>query len=575
METSQPKIKRPLTRWFLGGMGFIFFVAMNMFLHNHGGAGLSIPYNQMVWAGIAFVISVGIVEACRQGTWRYSNLTLLLFGCCVLLTIPLFYPHSTFEDASSRIGALWAGWLLFSSLQQFKFSLAQRESLLWFILLCAIIQAGLGWVQHLIFEQENPMGYNVASGRPYGMFQQVNVMASFMATGLILSGYLLARKTVYKGRWAWKLIPIILTPVLTIPLILTINSFTGYLGTIIGGLLIVPFLWIFCSKKKLVAWSVSCLLGIAIGMSWVQVETSNREFRTASDIEANARTYIYPQVAKMFLTKPISGYGYGNFGIEYLKETAQWYQNNDFDDPGLLGLTHPHNELLFWSVEGGIVALVGLMLAALFVFQRVLQAKRGTKLSLIGLFFPIVLHTQTEFPFYHSAIPFVVFIIFIFWVDNLTCRYKNYEIEFPLPFKIMGTVFPSFVIIYMVTGFYSAHWMTKFELSMNTDYLKRVINPVVWGDRIEVNTFAYTLMRGANENNTDMLEEYLAWATKSAQRRPWPQLYQNMIAVTFVLGDVAAAEQLWDEAQYLYPRYKFAWPDSEDGTTINIERVAM
>ena len=54
-----------------------------------------------------------------------------------------------------------------------------------------MIQALFGYFQYFFLEAGNMFGYNTKANRPYGIFQQPNVMASFLATGFVLSAYLL------------------------------------------------------------------------------------------------------------------------------------------------------------------------------------------------------------------------------------------------------------------------------------------------------------------------------------------------------------------------------------------------
>lgn len=84
-------------------------------------------------------------------------------------------------------------------------------------------------------------GYNIVANRPYGIFQQPNVMASFLATGLAISGYLLARQPHTKYlHWRHKLVILYAAPVLTIPLLVVLASRTGWLGSILALALLLP-----------------------------------------------------------------------------------------------------------------------------------------------------------------------------------------------------------------------------------------------------------------------------------------------------------------------------------------------
>lgn len=57
-------------------------------------------------------------------------------------------------------------------------------------------------------------------------------------------------------------------------------------------------------------------------------------------------------------------------------------------------MDHPHNELLYWGVEGGLLPVMGILLAACFCALRIYAAKRGTRMAMLALFVPITLHAQ-------------------------------------------------------------------------------------------------------------------------------------------------------------------------------------
>ncbi|PSU93589.1 pilin glycosylation ligase domain-containing protein, partial [Photobacterium kishitanii] len=254
----------PLVRFFLASVGLLFIVAMHYFQHNPGGSGLELSFNAAAWIPFSVAISCGLLEICRQKVWRYSRMTLLLFSCCVLLTLPVFYPNADGFAASNRLLTLWAGFLFFTSLQQFVFTHSQRQRLLWFITIAVLIEAVFGWYQFLWLTANNRFGYDIIANRPYGIFQQPNVMASFLATGLVIAAYLLARLPRYRGKWVWQHMILLAVPVLTIPLLVVLNSRTGWLGATIGSLLMLPYLYRFAAKYQQRMWGLMLLLGLAL-----------------------------------------------------------------------------------------------------------------------------------------------------------------------------------------------------------------------------------------------------------------------------------------------------------------------
>ncbi len=545
----------------------MYLIAMHIFMHNPGGSGLSLPFNQALWIPFSFAIGSGLLEICRQGYWRYSKLTIILLGSCVLMTIPIAYPQSIVHLAIPRLTALWAAWLLFVSLQQFSFHQKQRQRLLWFILIGVLIEAIFGWVQFLLLEPGNPIGYNTIRNRPYGIFQQPNVMASFMATGIALSAYMLAREPMYRGKWNWKHFFILVIPALTIPIIVAIDSRTGKLSALLSIVLILPFLLKYASKKQCRLWCLMLILGSAIAWNWTQ--TYDWQPKELSFTIEGERNGFYPQVLYLFTKHPLLGVGYSNFESSYVQSAAQQYSSGVSNFLPMRGLDHPHNELLYWATEGGILPLIGLLIAASAVFLSVMKAKKGTRIAIIALFLPITLHSQLEYPFYHSLIHFITFIIFIFWTDQLTAKYKKIELSKTLVLRISALFLPAFATVFIVTGLHSGHWLNKFERThpREPEYLMNVSNPLIWQSRFDWNLFTTELEFGVATNDEDMVKSYLSWAHQHATVSPRPSLYQNMAIAYASLDDETKSKQILEEAAFLFPNHDFSTPSYRPKTS--------
>lgn len=551
-------ISKPMVKPFLASLGFLFLLAMHYFQHNPGGAGLNLPFNAMSWIPFSFAIAFGLLEICRQRVWRYSRLTLVLFVCCLLLTIPVLFPQANSATALPRLIGLWAGFLFFVGLQQFAFSHKQRQRLLWLILLGVWLEAGFGWVQFLWMEPGNPIGYNTLENRPYGIFQQPNVMASFLATGLVLSAYLLARLPMYRGKWSWLQLILLLTPVVTLPILVVLSSRTGWLGAAVGVVLMIPYLRRFAAKAQWRMWLLMVVMGLSV--SWQVNQHTGWAPKEERLSLISPRAMHIPQAVNMFLAKPLSGYGYGRFETSYVTQTAQWHHQDPSKPYGMPSLDHPHNELAYWAAEGGILPLLGLLLAAAAVFLKIRKARAGTQLALVGLFLPITLHTQLEYPFYHSLPHWVMFIILIYWVDNLTAKYYRRQVEYVLSIRGLVLILPVLTTGFMTTTLYSGHQLTQFETRQpaNIDYLLKVNNPWAWQDRFEWDLHVTQLQVGIATANPALIQTYIAWARQKALIWPRPTLYQNLIAAYQHLGETALAEQVQQEARYLFPGQIFA-----------------
>ncbi|MDH5897453.1 PglL family O-oligosaccharyltransferase [Vibrio splendidus] len=554
----------PLNKAFLASLAVVFLLAMHFFMPNPGGSGLALSFNPTTWLALSFTLAIGFYQLATNRVLKYSKLTVGLLISCVILTLPTLYSNAFPQAASGRLLGLWAGFALFVVLQQFKFSNKHKQRMLWFIVLAVVIQALFGYVQYFLLEPGNLFGYNTAANRPYGIFQQPNVMASFLATGFVLSAYLLARQPAKYNHKISESFLLYLTPTLTVPLLIIIASRTGWLAAIIGFVCILPYLYKFSTKKRFYGWCSSVMLGVVVGFTVINLQSVDSlasQKASRSHLE-DARGYIFPQALDMMIEKPFTGYGYGKFESEYTLYTARQHQLNPNYHPGLPSMDHPHNEFLFWGVEGGIVPIIGILIAAFLVMSRIASSAKGTRLALLALFIPILLHSQLEYPFYHSAIHWITFIILIYWVDQRASRHyqQPFSIISKTLFRVSSLVVPILVSFYMLSALHTNYVLTQFELSKpkNPDILKQVTNPVVWKDRYDWDVYSTYLNIGLYKADPSLIQPYIDWSLEIIKRKPRPAFYSNLILAYQGLGDHSKAEQIRSEASFLFPNRDFS-----------------
>ncbi|MCF8780451.1 PglL family O-oligosaccharyltransferase [Vibrio sp. IRLE0018] len=559
-QLEQPKAKVPLNKLFLIALASLFLVAMHFFMANPGGAGLALSFNPTTWIAFSVSCAIGCYQLATQHHLRYSKLTIGLFICCLILTLPLFYANSDYSQSITRLIGLWAGFAFFVLLQQFRFSNKHKQRLLWLIVLSVVLEALLGYYQMLWLKPDNWMGYNTISNRPYGIFQQPNVMASFLATGFVLSGYLLARQPHKYNKRLSEISLLYCVPLLTVPLLVVLASRTGWLASIIALLLVLPYLYRFGTKIRFWGWLGSAILGLSLSVALLQVEETNLVSQKThlNDV----RSYTFPQALDMLIEKPFTGYGYGNFESAYTLYTARQHLLNKQYPPALPAMDHPHNELLYWGVEGGLVPLLGIFLAAILVLNRIYSAKKGTRLAMFALFVPIVLHSQLEYPFYHSAAHWLIFIILIYWVDQRVAKVKT--VEFSVVSKtllrVASLVTPILTTFYMLSALHTNYILTKFETTrpINPELLQQVTNPVVWKDRFDWDVYSTYLNIGLATQDAKLIQPYIDWSLDIIKTKPRPAFYSNLILAYQGLGDLSKAEQVKAEAEFLFPKNDFS-----------------
>ncbi|UJF19516.1 Wzy polymerase domain-containing protein [Vibrio sp. SS-MA-C1-2] len=554
-------VRKPLIKPLIITLGLFFVAAMHFYMRNLGGTGLSLPFNSFGWIFIAAAISIGFIEAGRQHKLRYNSLTLKLIFCAILLTIPLSYSNANISESYPRIVGLWAGVLFFFSLQQFSFNYRQKQAILWLIIVAVWIEAVLGWAQFLLFDSRNSGGYELLANRPYGIFQHSNLMASFLATGLVISGYMLARVPMYRGKINFRHTLLLITPILTIPLLIVLFSRVGWIGAFVGSLLLIPYLIKFAPKKLIYLWVATLVIAATmtiIGEGYINSEIPSQHLGFES-----ARWYTFPQTLHLFAEYPWMGVGYGNFESAYIINTAQWQQANYLPYYGLPGFTHPHNELLYWISEGGLIPLMALLYASWLVLSRILKAVKGTRLALVALFFPIVIHTQLEFPFYQSLPHWVIFIVLIYWIDSLNPKRKQFELKHYQIMKVLGVILFSITFLLMATTLYQGSYVVRYQqgdISLNK-LERRLHTIIIWQNSLDQIQYESKLERGIASQNRQLLDEYIVWATEQAKRHPRPKIYQQLFRAHQALGQQQQAELIKLEGNYLFNHFTITDPD--------------
>lgn len=552
------KAKPPLNKLFMYSVGFVFLIAMHIYIPNNGGVGLALPFNALSWAALSLVIAVGFYHLTVQRQIKYTKLTIVLFICCVILTIPLLFPNSAYSGASiPRLIGLWAGWLFFFVLQQFKLSNQHKQRLLWFIVLATLLEALLGYLQFfgllpLLF------GYNQFTTQHFGIFQNPSVMVSFLSTGLVLSGYLLARQQRKYGQKISRTLLLYLMPIITAPLIVLLAHQLEWIGTGLGFLFIATYLYRFATPQRLSGWICLAVSGAGIGLILFSNSVSHLDY---SHNELVERTILFPQAIDMFIEKPFTGYGYGRFESEYILYTARQHQLNPSYAPGYSATEHPLNETLFWGIEGGIVAILGIFLAMLMVLFKIYTARKGTSLAMLSLFIPIVLHSQMGMPFSLSVPHWLVFIVLLFWVDQRTSKYRTYALSkmSKFVFRPLSLVLPVLVVGYMALAVQTSYVLHAYHSSFPKQ--QAILDDALYPKSQEKNYLWYrynnSLVTSLIKKDKRLVEEYIDWVTMAIKENPRESYYSGLILAYFGLGEISKAHQTQTEARFLFPRHDF------------------
>ena len=530
-------------------------LGMHFFMHNQGGSGLYLPFNMLGWAFVSILISIGIwhLTLVKQLTFSRTQLWFLV-GFAILL-LPFLNPQAEWNaSAQPRFLAIAAGLLLFFALSQFQFTEQQRHGLLYLLLGAVAIEVMFGLTQFFILKDGNWLGYNVKVNRPYGIFQKDSVFSSFLAAGLAISLYLQRwDEAVQTSRWRQVLLSVIL--VATPLLLVQIQSRAGNYGVILVVLCMLPVLWSY--NRRIFWWSVVLLsIGLSIGL------LAHTSVRSADSyvLTSGFRKLYWSHLLTMLPQSPWLGHGYGSFEYTFLHD----FYAPEHITPGMHwmeeNLDHPHNEVLFWLHEGGIVAVIGLVVFATGYIRSLFKCSGWAKrISLLALVLPLLFHSMVEYPFYHSVAHFFLFIVFLWLADAESGQQKVYSCQYWFLARVVAIIIPLIVVPFMLTGLQAAYVLTKYDRAKdkNPQVLEQIINPLPWMMMYEFQMRSVQLTFSAAMHDKAGLESYVDWAKEFLHNTPRAVVYGRLVYALQQLNDKEQAQFWLDEGKRVFPRADF------------------
>ncbi|WP_034524589.1 PglL family O-oligosaccharyltransferase, partial [Aeromonas salmonicida] len=471
----------------------------------------------------------------------------------LLLLLPMAYPGFELKDyAIPRLLGLFAGLLFLACLYQWRLDRQMRDRLLYLLLGAVAIEALLGLVQYYLLVPGNWIGYDTRTNRPYGIFQQPNVMASFMATGLALAIWLQMRG--HANHWLKGLRHgVILATAL---LLVVLQSRVGQLGGALALILLLPQL----HRERQLGRVLGLVgLGIALGLAsqyWMAGARRGLEMYQSGGM----RSIYWPYAAKLIAEAPWTGWGYGSFESVFL----QHYMADKTLNPAMVqieyNLDHPHNEFLYWAVEGGLAPMLGMALMGGGLLWRLGRAGWVKGSALLALVIPILLHTQTEYPFYHAIALWWALLLLIHVLDaeveeQAHANWREYVCRPWLLLRFAAIAILLIVVPFMLTALHTAWVVTKYERGgyKQPALLLDIVNPLAWLTRVEFDVNAVRLMVGLQANNKAELEAYLDWGQAFVRHTPRANIYANMVIALNALGRAEEADRLRADALVLYP----------------------
>jgi O-antigen polymerase len=583
-------------------LAFVFWLGMNYVNLNMGGTGVQLPYNTFAWVGCSVFIMVAILRICWLGELKLHVSSFCYLGVVVLLLLPLAYGDRLFLDVEAlRLSGMGAGLAFFVAIQQFV-SKSFNIKLIWLLFISTLIQTSWGLLQYYFIFEPSRLFYRADFGIPYGVFQQVNVFAIYLAVGSLLALFLWSRANNKATRSA-----------ISLSLLLFFNAHLAVLSgadtaKITGGFAVVcylAYLWFAKARSKhwVLVFGMALVAGYAAPKSWFDVrpvkgavaESVAEEGRT-SDIQGPAdstalaqapsqarevtetnikpsepktsplainpvnsmfgtRPTIYSVSMAMFLDEFWTGHGIGTFRKQYLLYQGEYLRKNP-DAPAEFNLHHPHNEILYWAIELGVLTVLAFMLL-LWSWVKLLR-ERVMRLDVALIALPLVFQSLLELPFYHSAAHYLAFML-VLGVSGQADTMRTYRV--PRLIGVVALPVSGWILfkawVFLFSTYYALLMFVQFNAS-NRDgiaYLFSINNPAAFQQRYEFELFQWKLRRAKERGEIDIpeLNDFLLWSYSVVQYAPLPAIYESFVSSLIVGGKFDAARKYVAEGLLMYP----------------------
>ncbi|ELY3087851.1 O-antigen ligase C-terminal domain-containing protein [Klebsiella aerogenes] len=403
--------------------------------------------------------------------------------------------------------------------------------------------------------------FGLSGARPVGGFLQANVLGSFLATGLAcaLWLYLSSGERALRAGAGTALV------ILSASLVL-VQSRAADLGAGLAALLL---LW--QHRRHGVSWfPPTCLMltGISIGLLWLY----GGHFFFPDSIPAPvsksgsnaARLYMLKLTWQLIMAHPLSGNGYGGF-------EALFGQLASVTPPGLEAdtVTHPHNELLYAWLEGGITALCGSLMIAGGVFIQLWRAG-GMRMNGLALLLPIVTHMGLEFPLYLSVTHGLVLVMLLIVTgpqyvqrepsgQSGIFRVRSVHRKAFLCRGLLAIV-AGMVVLYMLTGFISQQRLMQIEKQSLMPFvmdesaaLAQLPNHTAIFSRLDFDRHVALLLRYNRTRDPALLDAFYRWGERYRQTHNDPGVWNSLLMIARTRSGVAA-RVLCEDAHGRWPK---------------------
>lgn len=550
MLSKYPLLPQQPIEWLLA---LLFLVSPFYLASSLGGTGFDLPFNITVWAAATLVIAYSIWYFCGQDKLilpqNYKGLLALPVG--ILLAAAL----AGVKDPITwlfRITYVMAGVVFLFGL--FQFRLKNTDRILLLIAIATLLHSLVGIIQ--LFQLPVLLNWIPRTDKAIatGVFQQVNVMASFLTTGILICIFLCLRPIAHKRLYlkAFFLITITVATYLMVA--------TGSRIGLLSGLLGLFMLLVAYRKQVRNNWkTIITVLLLILVASWLAKEglhkTLDKSYQIVEAQYSDQRLSIYAISYDVITKAPLTGHGIGSFREKWALASSNFYQKHpNAELPS--SLSHSHNEFLQWTVEGGLLALSGIIIAIISVFCLAVKHSQPRIFSYLALLLPISLHTQVELPFYLSSLHWFIWLVLLFILLNHHLVVKPNSLSLAANKSLQGiTIVLALMSLVFLWHTVRAQQQINAYVKHNQDSAKLgfALTNIYYKTTAEHILMRKYLYEAISQKDTEKLFQLTIWFESELKQNPELKLFEDVISGYFALGMTQKYCQVLSNSLQYYP----------------------
>jgi O-antigen polymerase len=555
METVINKAQKYFWPW------FAFYLVLPFYYQpNNGGTGFDLPFNITVWLMPCYFMALGlfIISASEKMIYPRFWWLFVIFPLVILL-VSLFAPNMEPITWLFRQLYILGGALFLFVLFQFRYTNGFIDKILLLIALSGGLHSLIALLQ--IFSPELIGGFlpTTQDHVPRSIFQQTNVLASYLSTCIVLSLYIMTRPIYNRLPLGLKVLQILAFG-LSVYIVVATGSRVGLLSLLLALplLFIARYRWLLKRRSNLFFLLLVTVISVYFGQAGLEM-TVDKASKISEGQYSDARLGMYKVGVELALERPLTGHGIGSFlRVWNIQSTTFLQQNPDAAFPP--AVTHPHNELIFWTIESGLAALIGILAVVVGISIALYRCGFQRGMAYAALLLPISLHMQVELPFYLSSLHWFVwlFIIFIVLRHQKQDKALILSVAARKALKVAAVILPivsTFFLVNMVRAQADLYNFNN-DAELQPPYLKVAFDNLYFRPKAEKAIMRTLLYQSIKSGDAGKVKQAETWLNETIISEPLLSLYIDKIAAAqFLRPDENGCLEV-EEALTMYSKFE-------------------